>query len=75
MKESVYIQGSHGYAVLGNSSPGWIILKEAHWSVAAATAAASLLAVTMPSVSLSLPAALAGPARTWVCLSCMFWVR
>ncbi|XP_059198423.1 tensin-1 isoform X1 [Centropristis striata] len=27
----------------------------------------------MPSVSLSLPAALAGPARTWVCLSCMFW--
>lgn len=29
----------------------------------------------MPSVSLSLPTALAGPARTWVCLSCMFWVR
>lgn len=28
----------------------------------------------MPSVSLSLPAALAGRARTWVCLSCMFWV-
>ncbi|KAM3607540.1 uncharacterized protein V6R79_009359 [Siganus canaliculatus] len=27
----------------------------------------------MPSVSLSLPTALAGPARTWVCLSCMFW--
>ncbi|XP_059418481.1 tensin-1 isoform X3 [Carassius carassius] len=27
----------------------------------------------MPSVSLSLPAALAGRARTWVCLSCMFW--
>ncbi|XP_041722232.2 tensin-1 isoform X2 [Coregonus clupeaformis] len=27
----------------------------------------------MPSVSLSLPAALAGQARTWVCLSCMFW--
>ncbi|XP_077435248.1 tensin 1b isoform X14 [Vanacampus margaritifer] len=27
----------------------------------------------MPSVSLSLPAVLAGPARTWVCLSCMFW--
>ncbi|XP_052003921.1 tensin-1 isoform X4 [Xyrauchen texanus] len=27
----------------------------------------------MPSVSLSLPAALAGHARTWVCLSCMFW--
>ncbi|KAF3842819.1 hypothetical protein F7725_001668 [Dissostichus mawsoni] len=27
----------------------------------------------MPSVSLSLPAALAGPPRTWVCLSCMFW--
>lgn len=29
----------------------------------------------MPSVSLSLPSALAGRARTWVCLSCMFWVR
>ncbi|KAL7882034.1 hypothetical protein AOLI_G00088830 [Acnodon oligacanthus] len=29
----------------------------------------------MPSVSLSLPAALAGRARTWVCLSCMFWTR
>ncbi|KAJ8403459.1 hypothetical protein AAFF_G00352310 [Aldrovandia affinis] len=28
----------------------------------------------MPSVSLSLPTALAGQARTWVCLSCMFWV-
>ncbi|XP_026152250.1 tensin-1 isoform X5 [Mastacembelus armatus] len=27
----------------------------------------------MPSVSLSLPTALAEPARTWVCLSCMFW--
>ncbi|KAG7463795.1 hypothetical protein MATL_G00180430 [Megalops atlanticus] len=27
----------------------------------------------MPSVSLSLPATLAGHARTWVCLSCMFW--
>uniref|UniRef100_UPI0037E81584 tensin-1 isoform X9 n=1 Tax=Semicossyphus pulcher TaxID=241346 RepID=UPI0037E81584 len=27
----------------------------------------------MPSVSLSMPTALAGPARTWVCLSCMFW--
>ncbi|XP_035390594.1 tensin-1 isoform X2 [Electrophorus electricus] len=27
----------------------------------------------MPSVSLSLPAMLAGQARTWVCLSCMFW--
>ncbi|XP_063733769.1 tensin-1 isoform X12 [Eleginops maclovinus] len=27
----------------------------------------------MPSVSLSLPSALAGRARTWVCLSCMFW--
>ncbi|XP_071003980.1 tensin-1-like isoform X5 [Oncorhynchus clarkii lewisi] len=27
----------------------------------------------MPSVSLSLPVALAGRARTWVCLSCMFW--
>ncbi|XP_063069530.1 tensin-1 isoform X3 [Engraulis encrasicolus] len=27
----------------------------------------------MPSVSLSLPAALAGRARTWVCLSCMVW--
>ncbi|XP_062862640.1 tensin-1 isoform X4 [Trichomycterus rosablanca] len=27
----------------------------------------------MPSVSLSLPAALAGRSRTWVCLSCMFW--
>ncbi|XP_052420798.1 tensin-1 isoform X2 [Carassius gibelio] len=27
----------------------------------------------MPSVSLNLPAALAGRARTWVCLSCMFW--
>ncbi|XP_056286817.1 tensin-1 isoform X4 [Pseudoliparis swirei] len=27
----------------------------------------------MPSVSLSLPTALAGRARTWVCLSCMFW--
>ncbi|KAM6984951.1 tensin-1 [Aplochiton taeniatus] len=27
----------------------------------------------MPSVSVSLPAALAGRARTWVCLSCMFW--
>ncbi|XP_059896727.1 tensin-1-like isoform X3 [Gadus macrocephalus] len=27
----------------------------------------------MPSVSLSLPPALVGPARTWVCLSCMFW--
>ncbi|XP_041936544.1 tensin isoform X4 [Alosa sapidissima] len=27
----------------------------------------------MPSVSLGLPAALAGRARTWVCLSCMFW--
>ncbi|XP_074520306.1 tensin-1 isoform X3 [Halichoeres trimaculatus] len=27
----------------------------------------------MPSVSLSLPSALAGSARTWVCLSCMFW--
>lgn len=31
--------------------------------------------VRMPSVSLSLPSALAGRARTWVCLSCMFWVR
>lgn len=30
--------------------------------------------LVMPSVSLSLPAALAGRARTWVCLSCMFWV-
>ncbi|XP_077423164.1 tensin-1 isoform X2 [Vanacampus margaritifer] len=29
--------------------------------------------VRMPSVSLSLPSALAGRARTWVCLSCMFW--
>lgn len=29
----------------------------------------------MPSVSLSLPSALAGRAKTWVCLSCMFWVR
>lgn len=29
----------------------------------------------MPSVSLGLPAVLAAPARTWVCLSCMFWVR
>ncbi|XP_062312181.1 tensin-1-like [Osmerus eperlanus] len=27
----------------------------------------------MPSVSLSLPAALTGRARTWVCLSCMLW--
>ncbi|XP_031415790.1 tensin-1 isoform X2 [Clupea harengus] len=27
----------------------------------------------MPSVSLSLPATLAGRARTWVCLSCMVW--
>ncbi|KAJ8004633.1 hypothetical protein DPEC_G00138350 [Dallia pectoralis] len=27
----------------------------------------------MPSVSLGLPSALAGPSRTWVCLSCMFW--
>ncbi|XP_068165030.1 tensin-1 isoform X2 [Antennarius striatus] len=27
----------------------------------------------MPSVSLSLPSTLAGRARTWVCLSCMFW--
>ncbi|KAL4660189.1 tensin-1 isoform X2 [Arapaima gigas] len=27
----------------------------------------------MPSVSLSMPSALAGRARTWVCLSCMFW--
>ncbi|XP_029112468.1 tensin-like isoform X5 [Scleropages formosus] len=27
----------------------------------------------MPSASLSLPATLAGRARTWVCLSCMFW--
>uniref|UniRef100_A0A3Q1IPU1 Tensin 1 n=1 Tax=Anabas testudineus TaxID=64144 RepID=A0A3Q1IPU1_ANATE len=27
----------------------------------------------MPSVSLNLPSALAGRARTWVCLSCMFW--
>ncbi|XP_028846764.1 tensin-1 isoform X5 [Denticeps clupeoides] len=30
-------------------------------------------AIGMPSVALSLPAALAGRARTWVCLSCMFW--
>lgn len=29
----------------------------------------------MPSVSLPMPSALAGRARTWVCLSCMFWVR
>lgn len=29
----------------------------------------------MPSVSLSLPSTLAGRTRTWVCLSCMFWVR
>lgn len=29
----------------------------------------------MPSVSLSLPSALTGRARTWVCFSCMFWVR
>ncbi|TNN70278.1 hypothetical protein EYF80_019492 [Liparis tanakae] len=28
----------------------------------------------MPSVSLSLPTSLAGRARTWVCLSCMFWL-
>ncbi|XP_048862115.1 tensin-like isoform X17 [Brienomyrus brachyistius] len=27
----------------------------------------------MPSASFGLPAALAGRARTWVCLSCMFW--
>ncbi|XP_053352608.1 tensin-1 isoform X2 [Clarias gariepinus] len=27
----------------------------------------------MPSVSLSMPPALAGRTRTWVCLSCMFW--
>uniref|UniRef100_A0AAX7V6I0 Tensin 1 n=1 Tax=Astatotilapia calliptera TaxID=8154 RepID=A0AAX7V6I0_ASTCA len=27
----------------------------------------------MPSVSLPMPSALAGRARTWVCLSCMFW--
>ncbi|ROL52248.1 hypothetical protein DPX16_4798 [Anabarilius grahami] len=32
------------------------------------------LDLVMPSVSLNLPAALAGRARTWVCLSCMFWV-
>ncbi|XP_051913626.1 tensin-3 isoform X4 [Hippocampus zosterae] len=29
--------------------------------------------VGMPTASLSLPSALAGRARTWVCLSCMFW--
>ncbi|KAK1165516.1 tensin-like isoform X1 [Acipenser oxyrinchus oxyrinchus] len=27
----------------------------------------------MPSVSLSLPNGLMGRARTWICLSCMFW--
>ncbi|KAF5891557.1 tensin-1 isoform X11, partial [Clarias magur] len=27
----------------------------------------------MPSVSLSMPPAMAGRTRTWVCLSCMFW--
>ncbi|XP_053483351.1 tensin-1 isoform X2 [Ictalurus furcatus] len=27
----------------------------------------------MPSVSLSMPPAMAGRSRTWVCLSCMFW--
>lgn len=74
--EGIQVQGGHGFAALGSSSPGWIRLKEEHWSVATAAAASlSLLSVAMPSVSLSLPTALAGPARTWVCLSCMFWVR
>lgn len=69
--ERIRVQGGHGYSALGSSSPGWIRLKEEQWSVTASP----LLFVTMPSVSLSLPTALAGPARTWVCLSCMFWVR
>ena len=68
VKESVAVQDSHDSAAPDTSS-GRRILAGAHWAVA------SLLPIIMPSVSLSLPTALAEPARTWICLSCMFWVR
>lgn len=72
-KDATCVQGSHGFAALGKISPARFRLEEAQQCVASSLS--SLLSVTMPSVSLSLPTALAGPARTWVCLSCMFWVR
>lgn len=69
VRTSVNIQNGHGIGPLFWQD----FTLGIPWSVVAA-ATASFLHITMPSVSLSLPTALAGPARTWVCLSCMFWV-